>query len=407
MRAVLLALIFGALASGAEPPAPATITVATSRGSMAVPVATERGHPALPAPLLQRLLPVTERRLDGWAFVDFADQPFQFLLGAPILLYEGRLLPLVGGAYVARDTLFVPLQWLAEYIPAMFEEGYRYDPRSARFEEARLGPVVTATLPAAVVAPNYEAAPELGRRSGFRMSHLVVIDAGHGGVDGGNPGRYLPRGVQEKHVNLAIATLLKDMLEARGVDVLMTRTTDTLIDLRQRAPMCRNECDLFVSIHVNSMPRRRGYEQINGVETYFLGDALTEEARRVAEMENEALRYETGDAAEADADLAFIFKYLHTNEFLRESALLADLVQSSAARVHPGEDRGVSQNRFVVLATATRPAILLETGFATNRRDGAYLASTDGQWEMAKAAADGIVEYLKQYENKVLVGNGQ
>ena len=407
MRAALLALLFGALTSGAEPPAPpapATITVATARGSMAVPVAMERGHPALPAPLLQRLLPVAERRLDGWAFVDFADQPFQFLLGAPVLLHEGRLLPLVGGAYVARDTLFVPLQWLTEYIPAMFAEGYRYDPRAARFEEVRLGPVVTASLPVAVVAPNYEAASELGRRSGFRMAHLVVLDPGHGGVDNGNPGRYLPRGVQEKHVNLAVAKLLRDMLEARGVDVLMTRTTDTLIDLRQRAPMCRNECDLFVSIHVNSMPRRRGYERINGVETYFLGDALTEEARRVAEMENEALRYETGAGAEMDADLAFIFKDLHTNEFLRESALLADLVQTRAAAVHPGEDRGVSQNRFVVLATATRPAILLETGFATNRRDGAYLASANGQWEMAKAAADGIVDYLMQYESKVLVG---
>ncbi|MEE8191406.1 MAG: N-acetylmuramoyl-L-alanine amidase [Gemmatimonadales bacterium] len=398
MRAALLALLFGALTSGAEPPAPpapTTITVATARGSMAVPVAMERGHPALPAPLLQRLLPVAERRLDGWAFVDFADQPFQFLLGAPVLLYAGRLLPLVGGAYVARDTLFVPLQWLTEYIPAMFAEGYRYDPRAARFEEVRLGPVVTAS---------YEAASELGRRSGFRMAHLVVLDAGHGGVDNGNPGRYLPRGVQEKHVNLAIAKLLRTELEAHGIDVLMTRSTDTLIDLRQRAPMCRNECDLFVSIHVNSMPRRRGYERINGVETYFLGDALTEEARRVAEMENEALRYETGAAAEMDADLAFIFKDLHTNEFLRESALLADLVQSQAAVVHPGEDRGVSQNRFVVLATATRPAILLETGFATNRRDGAYLASTEGQRELAKAAAAGIVEYLRQYESKVLVG---
>ncbi len=398
MRAALLALLFGALTSGAEPPAPpapTTITVATARGSMAVPVAMERGHPALPAPLLQRLLPVAERRLDGWAFVDFADQPFQFLLGAPVLLYAGRLLPLVGGAYVARDTLFVPLQWLTEYIPAMFAEGYRYDPRAARFEEVRLGPVVTAS---------YEAASELGRRSGFRMAHLVVLDAGHGGVDNGNPGRYLPRGVQEKHVNLAIAKLLRTELEAHGIDVLMTRSTDTLIDLRQRAPMCRNECDLFVSIHVNSMPRRRGYERINGVETYFLGDALTEEARRVAEMENDALRYETGAAAEMDADLAFIFKDLHTNEFLRESALLADLVQSQAARVHPGEDRGVSQNRFVVLATATRPAILLETGFATNRRDGAYLASTEGQRELAKAAAAGIVEYLRQYESKVLVG---
>ncbi len=398
MRAALLALLLGALTSGAEPPAPpapTTITVATARGSMAVPVAMERGHPALPAPLLQRLLPVAERRLDGWAFVDFADQPFQFLLGAPVLLYAGRLLPLVGGAYVARDTLFVPLQWLTEYIPAMFAEGYRYDPRAARFEEVRLGSVVTAS---------YEAASELGRRSGFRMAHLVVLDAGHGGVDNGNPGRYLPRGVQEKHVNLAIAKLLRTELEAHGIDVLMTRSTDTLIDLRQRAPMCRNECDLFVSIHVNSMPRRRGYERINGVETYFLGDALTEEARRVAEMENEALRYETGAAAEMDADLAFIFKDLHTNEFLRESALLADLVQSQAAGVHPGEDRGVSQNRFVVLATATRPAILLETGFATNRRDGAYLASTEGQRELAKAAAAGIVEYLRQYESKVLVG---
>lgn len=398
MRAALLALLFGALTSGAEPPAPpapTTITVATARGSMAVPVAMERGHPALPAPLLQRLLPVAERRLDGWAFVDFADQPFQFLLGAPVLLYAGRLLPLVGGAYVVRDTLFVPLQWLTEYIPAMFAEGYRYDPRAARFEEVRLGSVVTAS---------YEAASELGRRSGFRMAHLVVLDAGHGGVDNGNPGRYLPRGVQEKHVNLAIAKLLRTELEAHGIDVLMTRSTDTLIDLRQRAPMCRNECDLFVSIHVNSMPRRRGYERINGVETYFLGDALTEEARRVAEMENDALRYETGAAAEMDADLAFIFKDLHTNEFLRESALLADLVQSQAARVHPGEDRGVSQNRFVVLATATRPAILLETGFATNRRDGAYLASTEGQRELAKAAAAGIVEYLRQYESKVLVG---
>ena len=398
MRAALLALLFGALTSGAEPPAPpapTTITVATARGSMAVPVAMERGHPALPAPLLQRLLPVAERRLDGWAFVDFADQPFQFLLGAPVLLYAGRLLPLVGGAYVVRDTLFVPLQWLTEYIPAMFAEGYRYDPRAARFEEVRLGSVVTAS---------YEAASELGRRSGFRMAHLVVLDAGHGGVDNGNPGRYLPRGVQEKHVNLAIAKLLRTELEAHGIEVLMTRSTDTFVDLRQRAPMCRNECDLFVSIHVNSMPRRRGYERINGVETYFLGDALTEEARRVAEMENDALRYETGAAAEMDADLAFIFKDLHTNEFLRESALLADLVQSHAARTHPGEDRGVSQNRFVVLATATRPAILLETGFATNRSDGAYLASAEGQRELAKAAAAGIVEYLRQYESKVLVG---
>jgi N-acetylmuramoyl-L-alanine amidase len=414
MISLLLAIAVAALAAGPREPAPAVapaaapnaITVVTSRGESMIPVAIERGHPALPAPLLSSLLPLADRRVDGWAMVDFADQPFQFLLGAPVLLHRGRVLPLVGGAYVARDTLFVPLQWLTEHIPALFSEGYRYDARTARFAEARFGGMVTASLPAAIepAAPPVEFAPpsERARSNGFRMAHRVVLDPGHGGVDAGNPGRYLPRGVQEKHVNLRIGLLLRDELRARGVEVVMTRSTDTLIDLRHRATMCREECDLFVSIHVNSMPRRSGYERVNGVETYFLGQALTAEARRVADMENEALRYETGGAAELDEDLEFILKDLHTNEYLRESALLADLVQSRAALVHPGENRGVSQNRFVVLVTATRPAILLETGFATNRRDGAYLASDAGQREIADAVAEGIAAYLRRYEEKVM-----
>jgi N-acetylmuramoyl-L-alanine amidase len=236
------------------------------------------------------------------------------------------------------------------------------------------------------------------------MAHRVVVDPGHGGVDPGNPGRYLPRGVQEKHVTLNIGKLLRAELERMGVDVVMTRDRDTLINLRQRAPMCRAGCDLFVSVHVNSMPRRSGYERVNGVETYFLGEALTAEARRVAQMENEALRYEAGSAVGIDDELTFIFKDLQTNEFLRESALLAELVQSHSAAVHPGRDRGISQNRFVVLETATRPAILVETGFATNRRDGEYLASHAGQQRTARAIANGVVEYLKRYEQKVLIG---
>lgn len=167
--------------------------------------------------------------------------------------------------------------------------------------------------------------------------------------------------------------------------------------------MCRVDCDLFVSIHVNSLPRRSGYERVNGIETYFLGDALTEEARRVAAMEDEALRYETGERWEGD--IGFIFRDLQTNEFLRESALLADLVQNSGAKVHPGRDRGVAQARFTVLATATRPAVLVETGFATNRDDGRFLASTEGQRQLALAVADGVIEYLRRYEKKVLVGS--
>ena len=392
----------------APPAAPAAITIRTSRGESAVPVALHEGHAALPIRDLARLLPIANEVIDDWAVVAFAGEPFRFLLGAPVMVHQGRIVPLTGGAYVVRDTLFVPLQWLAEHIPAMFSEGYRYDPRTARFEETRLPPIASALPPQPQpTSPGISVEPPSARArdNGFRMAHRVVVDPGHGGVDPGNPGRYLPRGVQEKHVVLSLGKLLRDELERHGVDVIMTRTTDTLIGLRERAPMCHDACDLFVSIHVNSLERRSGYERVNGVETYFLGEPQTAEAERVAEMENDALRYETGGAEVLDDDLLFILKDLHTNEFLRESASLADLVQTHASTVHPGRDRGVSQNKYVVLMTASRPAILVETGFATNQRDGQYLASSEGQRQLARAIANGIVEYLKRYEQKVLPDN--
>ncbi len=397
---------------------PAKVVIATARGESTVPVSRERGHPALAAPALAGLLPLAHAVTGGWAEVAFAGQPFRFLLGAHLFMYHGQAVPLAGGAYVARDTLFLPLQWLAEYIPRLFHEGYRYDPLAARFEEARLQPVVTRISPplappSAAPAPpagSPETAPpagtlpsaELARRHGFRTHHKVVLDPGHGGRDPGNPGLHFPGATREKDVTLALAQRVAQQLQRMGIEVVLTRTTDTLINLVDRARLCRADCDLFASIHINSLPRRAGYEDASGMETYFLGQALTADAQRVAAMENEALRYETRQIDDLGDALSFIFKDLHANEFLRESALLAATVQRTAARVHPGGDRGVHQNQFVVLATARRPAILIEAGFATNRRDARYLTSPAGQTELANAIAEGIAAYLRQYERKVL-----
>jgi N-acetylmuramoyl-L-alanine amidase len=342
-----------------------------------------------------------------WAVVSFAGQPYRFLLGAPIMELEGRATPLVGGAYLLDDTLFVPLQWLAEFVPRRFAEGYRYDPLAGRFEEARLAPTVTRTVAATNAPSGLRVRPPSAkaRAAGFRMQHKVTIDAGHGGPDGGNPGLFFPKGIQEKHVTLAIARAVRTALDRRGVEVVMTRDRDTLIALAQRAPrFCREDCELFVSIHVNSLERRTGYQNVNGVETYFVGAAVTAEARRVAAMENEALRYETGYLSERQNDpLEFILKDLQVNEYLRESAQAADFVQRRAAAVHPGQNRGAAQNPLLaVLRTATRPAILVEVGFATNRRDAQFMASTEGQGKLAEAIAEGIVDYLLQYERKIL-----
>lgn len=384
-------LMLGATATGPGS-APVAVIVATSRGEVAVPVQSVRGHPAVAANPLAALLPIRSAVDGDWATVTFGGQPFRFLLDAPVLVDAGRVVPLAGGAYLAGDTLFLPLQWLTDYIPRRFSEGYRYDPVAGRFEESGLAPVVRTTSPPVKRHPI----------TGLRATHTVAIDAGHGGNDPGNPCLFCPKGVKEKDVNLGLAKRVRTELERRGISVIMTRSTDTPVSLYDRAPMCRNDCDLFVSIHVDALNPRRGYQDVNGIHTYFRGEALTEDARRVAAIENDALRYETGPPPAADDPALFILKHLQANETLRESATLAELIQGQAAKVHPGRDRGIQQIPFVVLTTATRPAILIETGYGTNRGDAAFLSSASGQQALARSIADGIVEYLRRFEAKTL-----
>ncbi|HET7040072.1 MAG TPA: N-acetylmuramoyl-L-alanine amidase, partial [Gemmatimonadales bacterium] len=360
MLAALLCAASAATAAGQPDRAAAplhTVVVATSRGQIVVPVSMERGHPALPVPPLVRLLPLSSTLEPDWASLDFAGQSFRFLLDAPVMLDAGTVVPLVGGAYLARDTLFLPLQWLTDFIPRRFHEGYRFDPLAGRFEEASHAPVVRTS------SPPVERHPV----TGLRLRRTVAIDAGHGGDDPGTPCIFCPKGVTEKHVTLAIARRVQQELERRGIRVVMTRTTDVFLSRFERAGYCRDDCDLFVSIHVDALDRGPGYQRVSGIHSYFLGEARTADARRVAALENQSLRYEA-DAA-ADDPRMFILKSLQANEILRESALLAELVQNAVARVHPGGDRGVAQAGLAVLNTATRPAILIETGYGTNRGD--------------------------------------
>jgi len=125
-------------------------------------------------------------------------------------------------------------------------------------------------------------------------------------------------------------------------------------------------------------------------------------------MENDAIRFERATTSGVSGDLGFILRDLQQNEYLRESARLADLVQRKLAVTHPGEDRGVQQAALRVLSTAQRPAVLVEIGFATHRGDASFLGSALGQRRIANSIADGIVAYLLEYERKLAVaGAGQ
>jgi N-acetylmuramoyl-L-alanine amidase len=371
------------------PAAPAELVVSTPRGETRMPILRDAaGLPLLPAAPLVAALNGTSRRVDAWAEVVIARQTFEFLLDAALVRFNGRLEPLAGPATVRRDTLFVPYQFVAEMLPRFFGERYHFDAASGHLVE---------------VAPPAPAAPKR-LPNGLLPGHIVTVDAGHGGDDPGNPGRFFPAGVREKHVTLQVALLLRAELERQGVKVRMTRTTDVRPNLLQRAPTCDATCDLFVSLHVDALdPRRRpDYRSFAGFSTLIIGEENSADADRVAETENEALRFESPEDQQlASGPLAFIIRDLQMNEYLRESARAAALVQQHLDRVHPGPDRSVKQrNDLAVLNTGRRPGVLVEMGYSSNQSDAGFMSSKTGQQKIARVLADAIVAYLMEFERK-------
>jgi N-acetylmuramoyl-L-alanine amidase len=388
MSSLVLLLVLGA----AQPP-PTTVTVVTPGGELrfAVREEPEVGPLLAAAPILAAIRAGTST--DGvWAEIQLGGPGIRFLIGAPFVTVGDRLYPLATPAVVRRDTLFLPLQFVSDILPRHASGRFRYDARAARLIDTGAPTVVASTA-------GVPAAP--ANAWGLRRTHRVTVDPGHGGPDPGTNGLHFPGGRTEKHITLEVGLLLRNELGRRGIEVTMTRTRDTLIDLRHRGRYCTDQCDLFVSLHVNALPRRSGYTSVRGFETYFLAQARTEDAARVARMENEAVRFEQpSEETEALAGLDFILKDLQLNEHLRESARAAQLVQQHLGKAHDGDNRGVKQAGFMVLTTARRPAILVELGYATNRQDSRLLSDTPSQKRLAVALADAITEYLVEWERR-------
>jgi N-acetylmuramoyl-L-alanine amidase len=118
-------------------------------------------------------------------------------------------------------------------------------------------------------------------------------------------------------------------------------------------------------------------------------------------MENEAIRFDQSPNEESGGGLDFILKDLQLNEYLRESARLAELMQSHLGEVHTGPDKGVKQAGFMVLTTARRPAVLVEMGYSTNPEDAKVMSDARSQRNLAGSIADAVVSYLLEYQRRV------
>ncbi len=242
-----------------------------------------------------------------------------------------------------------------------------------------------------------------GSRPRAATPHRVIVDAGHGGVDPGAPVHGARH--SEKDITLQVSLKVGAALRERGIDVVYTRTTDTLIARADRGRIAnQNAGDVFISIHVNAAnPGWRDPGAARGFETYFLGVAKTEDTRRVEEMEENSGRFEARSQSTNDP-LDFILNDMMQNEHLRESADLAEIVQRHLRQIHPGPDRGVKQAGFTVLVSAFMPAILVEIGFGTNYEEARFLGSPAKQLAMAGAIADATRDYLQRHERRIGAG---
>lgn len=167
----------------------------------------------------------------------------------------------------------------------------------------------------------------------------IVVDAGHGGHDrGGVPYQR----IGEKGMTLDVSLRLRNVLQAQGYRVIMTRTSDVFIPLGTRVAIAnRYRGATFVSVHFNSS-RRAG---ANGVETYY---------------------------------------------YRSDSASLAASIHRNVVAGAPTENRGIRRRGFYVLRRTAIPSVLVECGFLTNPQEGRLAQSASYRQQLAERIARGI-----------------
>ncbi|QQL46221.1 N-acetylmuramoyl-L-alanine amidase family protein [Sulfuriroseicoccus oceanibius] len=171
---------------------------------------------------------------------------------------------------------------------------------------------------------------------------VIVIDAGHGGID---KGAYWG-GVRESRVALATAKELEKELKRRGFRTVMTRRTDKFVPFSERAQIAnRYPKAIFVSIHYNASTNR----SVRGIETYYLS---------------------------------------------RKGRKLASNVQTAMMEHVRSKDRGIRRRNFKVLRDTKHPAILVECGFISNSWERKRANSAWYQRAISKLIAEGIARYF-------------
>ena len=231
-------------------------------------------------------------------------------------------------------------------------------------------------------------------QTNINSNFTVVIDPGHGGKD---PGA-VSNGYYEKIIALSTSLKLGRILEENNIDVVYTRNNDVFVNLIERANIAnRSGGQLFLSIHCNAHS-----SQAYGAETFVLGLHANQRNFEVAKKENSVIFLEDDyinqyDGFDPNDPESVISLMLMQEDYLDKSILAARYIQNGFVDKLKRKDRDVKQAGFIVLKYTTMPSVLIELGFLTNKTEGAYLNSLNGQKEMADAIATAVIKYKNDF----------
>ena len=234
----------------------------------------------------------------------------------------------------------------------------------------------------------------------------LVIDAGHGGNDPGAKGAV----AWEKNLTLKFALAFGRMVETNcpDVKVIYTRKTDRFIELHRRAEIAnKNKADLFISIHINALPKGRA---ARGFQTYTLGTSKRtgkntgvlqnlEVAKRenavILQEDNYQTYYQGYDPNSPESDIMFEFIQ---DKNMENSVELAKYMQRYVCRATGRQNMGAQQDNLAVLRLSSMPGCLVELGFITTRDEEQYMISKAAEKEYATGLFNAFMAYKQKYD---------
>jgi N-acetylmuramoyl-L-alanine amidase len=276
--------------------------------------------------------------------------------GDAVILVNGKAQNLDNPVRLYRDVLVVPYSFRDSVIEPLFKAGVP--------EEKKEFPVLRVKK--------------------------IIIDSGHGGKDPGAIGR---TGLREKDVTLDIAKRLAVLFRNEGIDVTLTRSTDTFIPLAQRVDKTNaSHADLFLCIHANANRNRN----VRGFEVYYVSPSVNDCDRAVSAARTDAPNLGEIAVPGASQNLkATLWDMIYGYSRAESMELGRSICKSVQCEVN-NKISGIRSARYYVLKGARMPAVLIEVGYLSNADEERCLKNSFYRQQIAEGIKAGLLDYAQK-----------